>query len=264
MLLPRDVRLRPDIWGVIVAESGEGGEPDRSAAMSDGRAVRLLLRGARAGVLATQSAGQPFAALVTPAVAPDLSILLLLSSLSEHTRQLQAEPRCALMVQAAPATAANPQTAPRATITGLAELHDVKAARARWLAIHPYGALYAGFGDFALWRIVPRGAQFVGGFARAARPRLADLLGPPQAVAAVEAAEPDIIVHCNNDHASAVRAIVAAAHGAGEWRMVAVDIDGFDAADGERVVRVDWPAPVDGPGGVRAALIRLARIARNA
>ena len=246
-----------------MAESGDGGEQETMAAqMPAGRAVRLLLRGARAGVLATQSAGQPFAALVTPAIAPDLSILLLLSSLSEHTRQLQAEPRCALMVQG-PAAAANPQTAPRATLTGLAEMCDDAAGRARWLAIHPYGALYAGFADFALWRIAPRGAQFVGGFARAARPRLAELLPPAAAVAAVAAAEADILVHCNNDHAAAVRAIVSAAHGAGNWRMVAVDIDGFDAADGEHVARIDWPAAVDGPEGVRAALIRLARIARS-
>jgi putative heme iron utilization protein len=246
-----------------VAESGVGGEQDAAAAeMPAGRAVRLLLRGARAGFLATQADGQPFAALVTPAVAPDLSILLLLSSLSEHTRQLQAEPRCALMVHGHTA-GANPQTAPRATITGLAERFDDAAARARWLAIHPYGALYAGFGDFAVWRIVPRGAQFVGGFARAARPRLAELLPTADAVASVAAAEEEIIVHCNNDHAEAVRVIVAAVHGAANWQMVCVDIDGFDAADGERVVRIDWPGPVDGPDGVRAALIRLARIARG-
>ena len=72
---------------------------------------RQLLRAARAGVLATQKDGQPFASLVTPACAPDGSILMFLSTLSEHTRQLRAEPRCSLMVMGQ-ATAANPQTAP--------------------------------------------------------------------------------------------------------------------------------------------------------
>ncbi|HET6194599.1 MAG TPA: pyridoxamine 5'-phosphate oxidase family protein, partial [Acetobacteraceae bacterium] len=57
--------------------------------------ARVLLRAARAGTLATSIDGQPFASLVTPATAPDLSVLLFLSALSEHTRHLRQEPRCA-------------------------------------------------------------------------------------------------------------------------------------------------------------------------
>ena len=60
--------------------------------------ARKLLRAARAGTLASSLDGQPFAVLVTPACAPDLSVLLLLSDLSEHTRHLRAEPRCAVLV----------------------------------------------------------------------------------------------------------------------------------------------------------------------
>ena len=126
--------------------------------------------GAAAATLATQHGR---AALRQPgdagAAAPDLSPLLLLSSLSEHTRHLRAEPRCALLVQGAPESA-NPQTAPRVTLTGLAEPvpeAEVPPLKARWLARHPYAALYADFGDFALWRIRPGGALLVGGFARA-------------------------------------------------------------------------------------------------
>ena len=73
-----------------------------------GWAARKLLRAARSATLATSLAGQPFASLVTPATAPDLALLLLLSSLSEHTRHLRAEPRCSLLVVGAPA-AINPQ-----------------------------------------------------------------------------------------------------------------------------------------------------------
>ena len=79
-----------------------------------------LIRGAAAATLATSAEGQPFASLVTPAPAPDLSPLLWLSTLSAHTRQLAAEPRCALLFSGA-AEGPNPQTAPRVTVTGLAE-----------------------------------------------------------------------------------------------------------------------------------------------
>jgi hypothetical protein len=236
----------------IMADSPPDRESQRQA---DLRQARLLLREARVATLATQTAGQPFTALVTPATAPDMSVLLLLSSLSEHTRHLATEPRCALMV-AGPSEGANPQTAPRLTITGLAERCDDPALKARWLALHPYAALYADFGDFALWRLRPAAGLFVGGFARATRLRQADLAPDAEAVVRIEAAADDIISHCNTDHADAMARLAAQP---GEWRMVAVDVDGCDIAQGETVRRIAWQAPVADANGVRRELITLLR-----
>jgi len=228
-----------------------------------GWAARKLLRAARSATLATSLAGQPFASLVTPATAPDLALLLLLSSLSEHTRHLRAEPRCSLLVVGAPA-AINPQTAPRVTVTGLAEVVDDPALKARYLAVHPYAALYADFGDFALWRIRPLGGLYVGGFARAARLRRADLTPEPAAVAAIATAEAGIMAHCNTDHPDAMARLGGAAGAAGvgpaaDWRMVAVDVDGCDLAQGEHVVRRSWSVPVANAMAVRTELVRMAR-----
>ena len=219
----------------------------------------MLLRAARAGTLATVQDGQPFASLVTPATAPDRSVLMLLSNLSEHTRHLKADPRCSLMVTGA-ATGQNPQTAPRFTLTGLATRIEDAALKARWLALHPYAALYADFADFALWRIEIRAGMLVGGFARAYRLKQAALAAEPAAVAAIEAAAGSIIEHCNADHAGAM-ALLAGTPGA--WRMVAVDIDGCDLADGELVRRVAWSVPVTDAGAIRAELVKLVRIARD-
>jgi putative heme iron utilization protein len=225
--------------------------------------ARKLLRAARVATLATVAEGQPFASLVTPATAPDGALLLFLSSLSEHTRHLRAEPRAAVMVSG-PAADANPQTAPRVTATGLAAPIEDAALKRRWLALHPYAALYADFADFGLWRLRPLGALFVGGFARAARLRQADLAPDPAALAALVAAEDGILAHCNDDHADAMAAIGGRASGvAGAWRMVAVDVDGFDLALAERTLRVAWVAPVADPAGVRSELVRLAGEARR-
>ncbi len=229
--------------------------------------ARRLIRGASVATLATQAAGQPYAALVTPAPAPDLSPLLWLSTLSEHTRQLAAEPRCALIFAGPPAEA-NPQTAPRVTVTGLAKRvpeAEVAPLKARFLARHPYAALYAGFGDFSLWRVTIGAALLVGGFARAVRLRAADLAPDPASVAAILAAEADIIAHVNRDHPDAVAVIAERLLGAGpgEWRLVAVDVDGCDLSEGNRTVRLAFPAPVGDAGAVRAALVRTARQARG-
>jgi putative heme iron utilization protein len=221
--------------------------------------ARNLLRSARVGTLASMAGGQPFASLVTPACAPDLSLVLLLSDLSEHTRHLRAEPRCSVLVAGQPESA-NPQTAPRVSITGLAERLSDPALKPRYLAVHPYAAIYAEFGDFALWRVRPLGGLYVGGFARALRLRAADLTPDPAAVAAIAAAEADIMAHCNADHPDALAAIAGSA---GEWRMVTVDVDGCDLAQGERVIRIHWSAPAEDPSGVRQELVRLARAARQ-
>lgn len=230
------------------------------------REARALIRGAAAATLASAAGGQPFASLVTPAPAPDLSPLLWLSTLSEHTRHLAAEPRCALLFTGM-ADGPNPQTAPRVTVTGLAEQvpeDQVARLKARWLARHPYAALYADFADFGLWRMRIGAALHVGGFARAERIKAGDLAPDPDAVAAILAAEPDIIRHVNDDHADAVAAIAQGllAAGPGDWRLVAVDVDGCDLSEGNRTVRLAFLAQVSDADGVRAALIRAAREGR--
>jgi putative heme iron utilization protein len=226
--------------------------------LSPASEARRLLRAARVGTLASAADGQPFASLVTPACAPDRSLLLLLSDLSEHTRHLRAEPRCSVLVTGPPVSA-NPQTTPRVTVTGLAERLDNASLKERYLAVHPFASMYADFGDFALWSIRPQGGLYVGGFGRAARLRPADLVPEPAAVAAIEVAAPGIVAHCNADHPDALAAIAGLP---GRWRMVTVDVDGCDLAQDERVIRVHWPAPVTDASGVRRELIRLAHEAR--
>jgi len=201
--------------------------------------ARKLVRAARSGTLATVAQGQPFASLVTPATAPDLSVLLLLSDLSEHTRQLRDDPRCSILV-AGTAESANPQTTPRLTLTGRAEPTDDPALRARYLAVHPYATLYADFGDFHLWRMRLDAALYVGGFGRAARLGAGELAPEPAAVHAVAEVEAAVIVRCNQDRAEVPARIAGEL---GDWRLVALDVDGCDVGSGERVRRIHWSAP---------------------
>ncbi len=215
------------------------------------RSARKLLRAARMATLATAAQGHPYASLVTPATAPDLSLLLLLSDLAEHTRHLRVDPRCAVLA-VGPTKDGNPQTLPRVTITGIAEPIDEPALKRRYLAVHPYAALYAEFADFHLWRIRPASAQFVGGFARAARLGPADLIPDHAAVAAIADAEHSIITHCNHDHPDALARIAGES---GQWRMVAVDVDGCDLACADRVIRIHWSGPAATPAEIRRELV---------
>lgn len=228
-------------------------------ALSPALEARLLLRGARAATLATEAGGQPFASLVTPATAGDLSVLMLLSGLSDHTRHLRDNPRCSAMVMGEP-DGPNPQTAPRLTVTGTAEPDPDPALRARWVARHPYAAFYADLADFRVLRLRITGGHWIGGFARAARLNVADLLPDPAAADAVGEAEAGILAHCNVDHPDALAAIAGRP---GAWRMTQADPDGCDLSQDETVLRIAWPEPVADADGVRRALIILARTARS-
>ena len=163
------------------------------------------------------------------------------------------------------ATSSNPQTAPRLSLSGTAAPEPDPALKARWVALHPYAAFYAGLGDFQLWRFRGETGQFVGGFASAHRFGPAQLVPDTAAVDAMAEAEASVIEHCNDDHPDAMDVIATAHGGLGAgWRMVTCDVDGCDLALDDAVVRVDWAAPVDSAGEVRGELVRLTKLARNA
>ena len=137
---------------------------------------------------------------------------------------------------------------------------DDATLKARFLAVHPYASLYADFGDFATWRIAPAAGLLVGGFGRAFRLKTADLAPDAAAVATLLAAEPGILAHCNQDHPDALAAIAGEA---GDWRMVTADVDGFDLALGEHVVRFAWSRPVKDSGEMAREMVRMAREERG-
>jgi len=139
-----------------------------------GPAAALLLAARSASLATIAPDGTPYAALVTPAFTPDGCLLLLLSDLSAHTAHLRLNPSCALLFTGAP-TSPNPQTTPRVTITCAAALQSDPQGPETFLRFHPYAALYIGFADFHLWRLIPKDAHYVGGFAAAAALKIAAL-----------------------------------------------------------------------------------------
>src|SRR3954447_15502140 len=129
--------------------------------------AKQLLRGVRAGALATlgREDGFPFASLVTVATDLDGLPLLLMSRLSTHTLNLERDPRASLLL--AQGGKGDPLAHPRLTVIGRAERTTEPRARRRFLARHPKAKLYADFADFSFWRLEIAGAHLNGGFTRA-------------------------------------------------------------------------------------------------
>jgi heme iron utilization protein len=143
--------------------------------------VRALLRAADRAALATplpSAAYQawPYASLVLIAVASDGSPILLLSDLSEHAKNIAADSRVSLLIDGT-AGRKDPLTGPRVTLLGRAVRSKDAGLKARFLARQPAAKLYAGFGDFHLYRIEVTQAHFVAGFGRIHWIDAADIIG---------------------------------------------------------------------------------------
>ena len=229
-------------------------------------AARKLMREARSGALATlmASSGDPYCSLVNVASAADGSPLLLISRLAVHTKNILADPRVSLMLDER--KEGDPLEGARAMLMGTAAVTDDPSVRQRYLARQPEAEMFAGFGDFAFYRIELKGAHFVGGFGRIVDLKHEDLVLDLAGAESLVEAEPEILAHMNADHADTCRLYATKLLGArdGEWRCAGCDPDGLELQNGRAALRLLFPQRVNSPGVLRQVLKQMADRARAA
>lgn len=131
--------------------------------------ARLLLEQERFGTLSTNALdhpGFPFGSVVPYALAADGSIVLLASTLAEHTRNFLADPRVSLFVRDTKAPKADPQTKARVTVLGRIEPGSSDQAAELFEKANPKSRSYLQMADFALYRLKVEAVRFIGGFGR--------------------------------------------------------------------------------------------------
>ena len=139
----------------------------------DQAAVARLIRAERWAALATLREGAPFASLVAYAPEPDLAgFVLHLSSLAPHTQNLLSDPRASLAIGEPDTGGGDPHSLARLSVQGVVEVvapetAEYEAARDLYLQRLPETERLFSFGDFVLFRLIPKEARYVGGFARA-------------------------------------------------------------------------------------------------
>jgi putative heme iron utilization protein len=232
--------------------------------------AKKLLRSIRAGALATidRNTGHPFGSLVNVATDSDGSPLILISRLSSHTANLEMDSRASVLL--ATAGKGDPLAHPRLTVLGrfakiARDAADEARLRRRFLARHPKAELYAGFADFALWRMSVESAHLNAGFARAADLTAADVTTDISGASDLLEIEASAVAHINDDHADAVALYATQLLGAsaGPWQVIALDPDGLDLGWGDAVLRLEFPQRVTGTAQLRQVLTDLAKQARG-
>src|SRR5499427_8948509 len=227
-------------------------------------AAKKLLREGRSAALATlmPASGDPYCSLVNVATAADGAPLLLISRLAVHTKNILADPRVSVMIDER--KAGDPLQGARVMLMGTAATTDDPEARRRYLDRQPEAEMFAGFGDFAFYRVALAGAHLVAGFGRIVDLEPADILTPVDDAAELTAAEPDILAHMNADHADTCRLYATRLLGApdGAWRCVGCDPEGLELQLERTALRLPFPQRVRAPGPLRAVLKELADKAR--
>jgi putative heme iron utilization protein len=138
-------------------------QPDHRA---EARGLLALARGSLGSLAERDGVTYPFVSLVLPTQSADGELILLLSDLSDHAKNLQRDPRASLLMDGT-LELKEPLTGPRLTLLGEVRVSpDQPGDKARYLKAHPEAELYAGFGDFRFYRFRILEGLFVAGFGR--------------------------------------------------------------------------------------------------
>lgn len=216
--------------------------PDKIAPQATALAARQLLRAHRYGALGTLSKkfdGHPFGS-ITPYLADhDGSLLILISALAEHTKNIMHDPRVSLITHNQ--EDAHIQTQGRLTVVGSAALEpERELAGKRYLRYFPEAQTYYDMPDFQFYRIVPMALRYIGGFGDIHWVKADRYQVPPNSLAAEE----DALLDKLN-----------AARSSAQGVLIGIDCDGYDLRLGDRTVRNDFPA-VALDGGQALALLQ--------
>lgn len=228
---------------------------------------RLLARSRTRAALATSLNGAPYASFVLITLDLDASPLLLLSDLAQHSRNIAFDPRVSLLLDGTEGLL-DPLTGPRLTLLGRALPTDDPRCLGRFMSHHPASAVYAGFRDFRLYRIMVERGHLVAGFGRIEWIDGSDYLFALD-TSALAAAETEILRHMNADHSDTVAHYACGLLGrtGTGWRMTGIDPEGIDMRCDGDTARLDFAASVLGPvltpEAARAALVQLAAAARR-
>ncbi len=231
--------------------------------MDTAREARQLLRAHRYGVLCTLSKkfdGYPFGSITPYLVEHDGSVLILISTLAEHTRNILVDARVSLIAH----DQNDPQIQAQGRVTVMGEAH-IEAAREqagkRYLRYFPEAQAYLQMHDFSFYRIQPAAIRYIGGFGNINWVDADSFAVQPGALAGQE---DGIIAHMNQDHRDSMQRYCKHFHqyDATEVEMLGIDCDGFDLRADGNVLRFDFSDPVLDAMQARQALVEMSRSAK--
>ncbi len=228
--------------------------------------ARSLAARAKLAVLGSvQDDDFPFSSLVEVAPLEPGDLLIVMSDLAQHAKNIKANDKTSLLL-ADDLHSSAALAHGRATLTGTVTLTEDPEHVEAWRAAHP-GSTLGTFHDFRLYHFAVARAHVIAGFGRVGRVELeAYRAAQPDALAT---SVPGMVQHMNADHAENLLGYAQGLLGltwATRAQMLLIDRYGFDLrVSGEtqtQVARYAFTEPLERAGDARKVLVALANQAR--
>ena len=192
----------------------------------------------------------PYSTFTLVAYDYDLSPILLLSDLSEHTTNLKSNNLISLMVceeeriyrlfpkfKKPFGNYEDPMSRPRITLIGEVKITKDLSHKRRFLSRHPAANLYSNFNDMNFYILKIKSAHLIGGFAHVRWFNKSELLCKD--FNNFKEMEFDVIEHMNSHHKESVDlySTKILKNKTKNWEIVGIDPDGFDLRKGKNLTR---------------------------
>jgi putative heme iron utilization protein len=217
--------------------------------MNNAHEARRMLRAHRYGALGTISKkfeGYPFGSITHYLVDHDGSLLILISTLAEHTKNIQHDSRVSLIThdQRDP----HIQTQGRVTVVGNAQLETGREqAGLRYLRYFPDARPYFEMHDFSFYRILPVAIRYIGGFGKIHWVNM----GSYTITLAKRFAQQEeaLLSEINARQQGKLSELLRHRHGidAAKTQAIGLDCDGLDVLYDEQVWRLDFAEAASSP-----------------
>lgn len=222
-------------------------------------AARQVLAGTLHGVLSTHSlehSGYPFGSVVPYVLEQQGLPLLLLSHLSQHTKNLDADRRCWLTVFE-PGTG-DVQERGRLSAVGDVTPSGTEADAERYFRYFPHTRMYFEQLAFRFYRFTPLSFHWNGGFATAR------WFGTGRIVRANPLSREEqarIVDHMNRDHSDALRRYATISNAIGDKNdvtMLGIDAEGIDLKVKDGLMRILLSRSIESIAEAREVLVEMA------
>ena len=206
----------------------------------------------------------------------DLSPILLLSDLSEHTKNIQKKNSVSLMLCEEKklykffpkfdnkfSSYEDPMSRPRVTLIGKLKKTKDSNDRRRFISRHPASNLYANFKDMNFYKMDVKSAHLIGGFAQVKWFTSEDILC--KNVSNFKNSEEDIINHMNLSHKTSIKIYIKnlmqneipSTQRKGDWNITGIDPDGFDLRKKKMTARYFFEREISNAKKLRGIFVSL-------
>ena len=222
----------------------------------------------------------PYATFTLTAFDYDLSPIILLSDLSEHTKNLRFNENASIilceeqkMYNYFPkffnklkkvSNYEDPMSRPRITLIGKFNITKESQDRERFLYRHPASRLYEGFKDMNFFKMKIKSAHLVGGFANVKWFDHTELLC--KNFKNFKNLEKQIIEHMNSCHQESINAYTKKflpyiSGNKNNWKLVGIDPDGFDLRKKDKLARIAFEKGINNAKKLRGIFVSLNKLA---